>query len=73
MNTKELFVNYCGERQCVKRRHYGLINIQRILVIALKSEGEMFSEMTALVVASEQVDTGGVIQFEGEEEEETFH
>lgn len=72
MNTKELIIYNSRQRQSIKRRHHRIINIQRILVITLQSECEMFSQMTALVITAEEVDLFGVIEFEGEEVKEAL-
>lgn len=54
MNTQELLVHDGRERQCTERLHASFVHSLGVLVLALQLEGKVISQMTALVVSSEQ-------------------
>lgn len=73
MNAKELIIYNGSQWQGIKSRHNCIVNIKRILVIALQAESEMLRQMPAFMITPKQIDLVRIIQLEGEEVNEAFH
>lgn len=54
VDTQKLLVHDGCQRQAAEGLHAGLINGLRVLVLALKLEGEVVGQVAALVVAPQQ-------------------
>jgi hypothetical protein len=62
--AQELLVHDCGQRQCAERVHASLVYGFRVLVLALKLECEVISQMPAFVVSAKQPERVGVPDLE---------
>jgi hypothetical protein len=56
VHAQELLVHEGGERQAVERVHARIVHTLRVLDLALLLEGEVLCEVTALVVAAQQIE-----------------
>jgi len=54
MNTEKLLVHNSGQRQSTERIHTSFIYTLRILVLTLKFEGKVVSQMTTLVISTKK-------------------
>jgi beta-lactam-binding protein with PASTA domain len=70
--TQKLLVHDCCQRQCTERVHAGLIHGLRVLVLALKLECEVISQVPAFVVSAQQPERIRVPDFEGPKVEDAL-
>lgn len=64
VDTQELLVHDCSQRQGAERLHAGLVHDLGVLVLALELEGEVVCQVTAFVVSSEQPQGLGVVDLQ---------
>lgn len=57
MNAKELLVQDGSERKCTERLHTSIVNAFRIFVLAFQFECEEICQVSALVIASQEMHT----------------
>ena len=60
VNAKELLVHQRGQWQTVEGVHAGIVDAFRVFYLTLRLEGEIFAEMPAFVVASQEEQRVGV-------------
>lgn len=73
MDAQELLVNGSTERQGAERLYACIINDGGVLVDTLLLEAKVGGQMAALVVASEEEEGVGIMDFKGPEVEDTFN
>lgn len=73
VNAKELLVHQRGQRQTVEGVHAGIVDAFRVFNLTLRLEGEIFAEMPAFVVASQQEQRVGVKDLQGPKVKHAFY
>jgi len=64
MNTQELLVHDCRQRQRTERLHAGFINGLGILVLAFQLEGEIVGQVATLVVSTQEPESLGIVNLQ---------
>lgn len=73
VNAEELLVHDSGERKGAEGLHAGLVHDLGVLVLALELEGEVISQVTTLVVSSQQPEGLGVVNLQTPQVEDTLY
>lgn len=70
MQSQELIIYKAAYWKCIERLHEQFVRFLIVLVQALCSKVEELRHLATLVVPSQHVDGGGIVQLEGVEEED---